>query len=909
MNWNKGSSYTALFFSTYLAATSAYALNTSDILTSIDGVSGDSLGWSISLDGNTAIAGAYLRDISDVDNNGIIDSNDGPPISNAGAAYIYVNDGLGNWTQQAKLNAYNGGRSLNIATHNLANVGPNNLPQRDAWFGYSVAISGDIAVVGSPYYDRALEEPIPQIDSDLDGVVDSLDAFPEDKKEAYDFDKDGIGDNSDPDADGDGILDDAGDGILDNDLDGDKTIDSLDAFPNDITESRDSDGDGIGDNADTDADGNGILDDGNADGILDNDDDGDGVINSLDAFPANPLESRDSDGDGIGDKADPDADGDGILDDAGDGILDADADGDLVIDAIDAFPNDPTETLDFDGDGVGNNADVDDDNDDQLDIYDPAPLDPDVTATSGELQDIIDTGVIYIYERSGTSWPLKALFIIKEEDSYNGDLHGSSVAIHKNTIVIGSLSQTRSGSVQIIYKDTSGDWKAQLVQNANADLGISEVKALTPLDPVNEDWFGQSVAIYNNTIVVGSNGRDTSATSSGSAYVYTKDVYSNWNIQAKLTPSDTKAFANFGIDVDIHKNEIIVGADNADAAATNDNKGAAYVFKRNEEGKWNQTSKLISSNGQTGDKFGHSVAIYEPLAVVGAWAQTSNISSAPQVHKGAAYLFNKSISGTWSSADVITPTISSAQDNFGFSVDVSSINGLSDYWFASGTPQLLANKAGQLNISNDFASQIDSDGDATTNNNDTDHDNDGVQNTSDLFPYDATAFNDLDMDGFNDTVDQFPNNPTESYDTDSDGLGNNVDTDDDGDGQSDILEFKFGSDPFDATSASATIDTDGDGVIDSLDAFPNDPTETLDTDGDGLGNNTDTDDDDDGVIDSEDAFPLDNTRSSTSDTSTTTTPTTTTTTTTTTVKSSGSGALPFNILLALFGLLLIRRKT
>ncbi|EDL53847.1 hypothetical protein VSAK1_10433 [Vibrio mediterranei AK1] len=57
------------------------------------------------------------------------------------------------------------------------------------------------------------------------------------------------------------------------------------------------------------------------------------------------------------------------------------------------------------------------------------------------------------------------------------------------------------------------------------------------------------------------------------------------------------------------------------------------------------------------------------------------------------------------------------------------------------------------------------------------------------------------------------------------------------------------------------IDTDGDGVPDVDDAFPNDPNEWLDTDGDGIGNNEDTDDDNDGVPDTEDAFPLDPTRS------------------------------------------------
>ena len=55
-------------------------------------------------------------------------------------------------------------------------------------------------------------------------------------------------------------------------------------------------------------------------------------------------------------------------------------------------------------------------------------------------------------------------------------------------------------------------------------------------------------------------------------------------------------------------------------------------------------------------------------------------------------------------------------------------------------------------------------------------------------------------------------------------------------------------------------DSDGDGVLDYLDAFPNDSTEWTDTDGDQLGNNSDPDDDNDGVADIRDGFPLDATR-------------------------------------------------
>jgi hypothetical protein len=51
------------------------------------------------------------------------------------------------------------------------------------------------------------------------------------------------------------------------------------------------------------------------------------------------------------------------------------------------------------------------------------------------------------------------------------------------------------------------------------------------------------------------------------------------------------------------------------------------------------------------------------------------------------------------------------------------------------------------------------------------------------------------------------------------------------------------------TIGAPPVDSDGDGVPDYLDAFPNNPGETIDTDGDGVGNNADPDDDNDGIPD------------------------------------------------------------
>jgi hypothetical protein len=474
----------------------------------------------------------------------------------------------------------------------------------------------------------------------------------------------------------------------------------------------------------------------------------------------------------------------------------------------------------------------------------------DINNTAAGIQDTLDAGIIYIFERTGVAWVPLTSFTIEASSVNNGDWFGSSVSIHENTIAVGALSQGRSGQVYILFRDTDGTWKQQYAHTANTVLEIVEQKTLNPLEPELENWFGQSVAIYKNTIVVGSDGSDNSATGSGAAYVFTRDVNQNWNIQAKLLPelNDRQKFANFGISVDIDKNDIIVGADGADAGVLDDAFGVAYIFSRDFEGRWTQSPKLTASDGASDDKFGRSVSIYEPLAVVGAWNENTN-----GTQSGSAYLFQKDVNGTWSEVDFIRDATGSAYDNLGFSVGISSTFGptdYTDYRAVIGAPQILSNiEHGELQITDDLASLIDTDSDTTTNDTDTDLDGDTILNVNDRFPFNPLAFSDIDNDGFSDGIDQFPNNPAESADTDGDGLGNNFDLDDDGDGLSDEDEFRYGFDPLVAQNTDLYIDDDGDGVFNANDAFPNNASETVDTDGDGVGNNADSDDDNDGLSD------------------------------------------------------------
>ena len=175
-------------------------------------------------------------------------------------------------------------------------------------------------------------DPTQWSDTDQDGFGDNrfgsnADKFPFDPTQWYDIDGDGYGDN--PDGQNyDAFLAEPSQW---SDVDGDRCGDNPagrnpDLFIYDPTQCEDNDGDGWGDNLsgnnpdpylfDFDNDGYNdsidVLPKLFSPGDLDND----GTPDADDAFPSNPLESSDFDGDMIGDNQDPDDDNDGVLDDA-----------------------------------------------------------------------------------------------------------------------------------------------------------------------------------------------------------------------------------------------------------------------------------------------------------------------------------------------------------------------------------------------------------------------------------------------------------------------------------------------------------------------------------------------------------------------------------------------------------------
>ena len=122
----------------------------------------------------------------------------------------------------------------------------------------------------------------------------------------------------------------------------------------------------------------------------------------------------------------------------------------------------------------------------------------------------------------------------------------------------------------------------------------TEQAKLTASDGAELDFFGSSVAIAGDTIVVGARLDDVNGiTDSGSAYVFTR-TGTTWTEQAKLTASDGAAADFFGTSVAIAGDTIVVGAlGMMTMAQTVD----LLMFSRAQEPHGSQQAKLTASDG------------------------------------------------------------------------------------------------------------------------------------------------------------------------------------------------------------------------------------------------------------------------------------------------------------------------
>ncbi|MBK8276722.1 MAG: FG-GAP repeat protein [Nitrospira sp.] len=290
---------------------------------------------------------------------------------------------------------------------------------------------------------------------------------------------------------------------------------------------------------------------------------------------------------------------------------------------------------------------------------------------------------------------------LKASNTGPGDLFSTTIAFDGDTLVVGApfedsslvgnpADNTASGSGAVyVFTKSGGVWSQQAYLKAS-NIGAG-------------DNFGTSVALDGDTLVVGSplessnatgvngNQADNSANGSGAVYVFTRSA-GVWSQQAYLKASNAEAGDNFGTNVALDGDTLVVGSpfESSNATGVNGNQadnsasgsGAVYVFTRS-AGVWSQQAYVKASNTEAGDQFGKSVALSSETLVVGASGEDSALTgvtaNSPNEaatgngagNSGAVYVFTRS-AGVWSQQAYLKASNAQIGDDFGGSVALSS---------------------------------------------------------------------------------------------------------------------------------------------------------------------------------------------------------------------------------------------
>lgn len=311
-----------------------------------------------------------------------------------------------------------------------------------------------------------------------------------------------------------------------------------------------------------------------------------------------------------------------------------------------------------------------------------APLE-DSDATGQSNNTAVNSGAVYVFTRTGTSWTQQAY--IKASNTGTEDEFGSSVALKGDTLVVGAPRED-SGATGV-----NGDQASSSASNSGAVYVFTRTGAtwtqqayIKASNPGAEDLFGFSVALSSDTLAVGALNEDSGATGvngdqtsnsvgdSGAVYVFTR-TGTSWTQQAYLKASNTGSGDWFGIAVALDGETLAVGANREDSISLNQgnnnapDSGAVYVFRRSGvPATWAQEAYIKGSNTAAGDEFGRRVVLDGDTLAVGAYREDGN----GLVDSGAVYVFRRD-GIFWNEEAYLKASNAAANNRLGFSIALS----------------------------------------------------------------------------------------------------------------------------------------------------------------------------------------------------------------------------------------------
>jgi hypothetical protein len=252
-----------------------------------------------------------------------------------------------------------------------------------------------------------------------------------------------------------------------------------------------------------------------------------------------------------------------------------------------------------------------------------------------------DAGAAEIYGRSGTGWHRQAKLFDPDGASYFNDF-GVSAAVSGATAMVGANYWDSDAGRVYVYIRHGERWARQA--------------ALTGKGKAAAGDFGDSVAIWGRTALIGAPGTEVGSTGqySGVVYVYQRAGIA-WRLQSTIPDPAAATGGGFGSAVALSGTTALIGADNGQGG------GQAFVFTESGT-RWHLAAKLADPDGKYYDDFGSTVAISGRTAVVGA-------NGVREFH-GAAYVYSGA-GATWRRQANLTDPHGVPDANFGWAVSAS----------------------------------------------------------------------------------------------------------------------------------------------------------------------------------------------------------------------------------------------
>ncbi|MEZ4702377.1 MAG: choice-of-anchor D domain-containing protein [Rhodothermales bacterium] len=249
-----------------------------------------------------------------------------------------------------------------------------------------------------------------------------------------------------------------------------------------------------------------------------------------------------------------------------------------------------------------------------------------------------DAGAVYIFQQGSDSWSEQARIVAS--DGAAGDAFGWALVMQGDEAFIGAPADDNA----------NGDDAGAVYAVRRNGAMWPETQTLLAGDGGAGDRFGESLAIDGVDLLVGAPNEGPFAT--GAGYIFRWDGL-EWNPEAKLFASVGAVDDGLGAAAALDGDYAILGA----PAGGDDDAGAAYVFRRS-GGLWGgqEQAVLTASDGAPGYRFGSGVSISGTYVLIGA--------DGAEEGRGAAYVLQRNGS-SWLEKARLAPTDDGGEDGFG----------------------------------------------------------------------------------------------------------------------------------------------------------------------------------------------------------------------------------------------------